>query len=367
MRHPRAIVARSLLDARGELTPGLILQASVPASLRGPSDDRGAGNRVGVMIVPLPLGEADPGRLLARIAVITSTRKRQPLHQPKARVLQSCMVRVMKRQRLVNLLVSNVPGPRDPLYVAGARIMEVFQIGAVQGNVTVNVGAFSYAGQLNLDVVADSEAVADLAIFTRGISDTLGRLGVLAPAGDQGPPVTAPNAPRPTGWPVRRWGRDLPATLAGGIWKEQAMAGIIVGVDGSPGAVRALDWAMKEAAAHHAHLTVVAVHEVPISGWTGNPIILGADVPELEKTRHAAEEAVSKAAAQLGDSRPASVTLRAANGFPAEELINASRDADLLVVGSRGVGGFTRLMMGSVSSQVVHHAHCPVVIVPDKR
>lgn len=66
--------ARSLLGARGELTPGLILQVSVPASLRGPSDDRGAGNRVGVMIVPLPLGEADPGRLLARIAVITSTR-----------------------------------------------------------------------------------------------------------------------------------------------------------------------------------------------------------------------------------------------------------------------------------------------------
>jgi nucleotide-binding universal stress UspA family protein len=145
------------------------------------------------------------------------------------------------------------------------------------------------------------------------------------------------------------------------------MAGIIVGVDGSAGAHRALDWAMKEAAAHHAHLTVVAVHEVPVSGWTGNPIILGADAPELEKIRRAAEEAVSKAAAQLGESQPASVTLHAVNGFPAEELINASRDADLLVVGSRGVGGFARLMMGSISNQVVHHAHCPVVIVPDKR
>ena len=114
------------------------------------------------------------------------------------------------------------------------------------------------------------------------------------------------------------------------------MAGIIVGVNGSPGAHRALDWAMKEAAAHHAHLTVVAVHEVPMNGWTGNADILGADVPELEKTRRAAEEAVSKAAAQLGESQPASVTLHAANGFPAEELINASRDADLLVVGFAG-------------------------------
>ena len=174
--------ARSLLDARGELTPGLVLQASVPASLRGPSDDRAAGNQVGVMIVPLPLGEADPARRLVSIAAATATRKRQPLHQPNARILQSWMIRVMQRQHLVNLLVSDVPGPRDQLYVAGAKIMEVFQLGTVQGNVTVNVGAFSYAGHLNLDVVGDSEAVRDLATFTGGISDTLGQLDVLVRA-----------------------------------------------------------------------------------------------------------------------------------------------------------------------------------------
>lgn len=52
------------------------------------------------------------------------------------------------------------------------------------------------------------------------------------------------------------------------------------------------------------------------------------------------------------------------NGFPAQELIEASRDADLLVVGSRGGGGFARLMMGSVSDQAVRHAYCPVVVVP---
>jgi len=170
--------ARSLLGARGELTPGLVLQASVPASLREASDHRAAGNRVGVMIVPLPLGEADPARRLARIAATTTTRKRQPLHQPNARAVQSWMVHVMKRQHLVNLLVSNVPGPRGPLYVAGARIMEVFQLGTVQGNVTINVGAFSYDGQLNLDVVGDSGAVPDLAIFAGGISDTLSQLDV---------------------------------------------------------------------------------------------------------------------------------------------------------------------------------------------
>ena len=54
-------------------------------------------------------------------------------------------------------------------------------------------------------------------------------------------------------------------------------------------------------------------------------------------------------------------------GDAAEELVNASRDADMLVVGTRGSGGFARLLMGSVSSQVTHHAACPVVVIPGRR
>jgi nucleotide-binding universal stress UspA family protein len=61
------------------------------------------------------------------------------------------------------------------------------------------------------------------------------------------------------------------------------------------------------------------------------------------------------------------VTVRAVNGFAAQELIEASRDADLLVVGSRGGGGFARMLLGSISDQVAHHAHCPVVVVPGPR
>ncbi|HEX9064128.1 MAG TPA: universal stress protein [Streptosporangiaceae bacterium] len=139
------------------------------------------------------------------------------------------------------------------------------------------------------------------------------------------------------------------------------MAGIVVGVDGSHDAHRALEWAVKEAAAHHVPLTVLAIHEVAASAWTGNPITYGEDESLVEKARAGAEDAVAKAAAGLTD-RPA-ITVQAASGVPAQALVDASRNADLVVVGSHGTGGF-RAVLGSVSNKVVHHAHCPVVVVP---
>jgi len=141
------------------------------------------------------------------------------------------------------------------------------------------------------------------------------------------------------------------------------MSGIKVGIDGSSHSARALEWALNEAATRHAPLTVLTVHSVAVSGWSGHPIVLPGDTEDQEKAYQAAEEMTLKAASQLGEAQPASVTVRAIIGFPAEELIKASEDADLLVVGSRGAGGFARLIVGSVSSQVVHHAHCPVAVV----
>jgi nucleotide-binding universal stress UspA family protein len=141
------------------------------------------------------------------------------------------------------------------------------------------------------------------------------------------------------------------------------MSGITVGIDGSSHSARALEWALNEAAIRHAPLTVLTVHSVAVSGWSGTPILAPGDADDQEKARLAAEEMTLKAASQLGEARPASVTVRAIIGFPAEELIKASEDADLLVVGSRGAGGFARLIVGSVSNQVAHHAHCPVTVV----
>ena len=145
------------------------------------------------------------------------------------------------------------------------------------------------------------------------------------------------------------------------------MPGIVVGVDGSPNSERALDWAMKQAAAVHVALTVIAVHEVPKSYWGGIPVIGPADEPLLGKLRQAAEEMTQRAASRLGDARPASVTVRAVNGFVVKELVDASQDANLVVVGARSGSEFARLLVGSVSSEVIQHSACPVVIVPHKR
>jgi nucleotide-binding universal stress UspA family protein len=142
------------------------------------------------------------------------------------------------------------------------------------------------------------------------------------------------------------------------------MSGIVVGIDGSHNASKALDWAMAEAAVRATDLTVITVNSVSASYWTGEPVMLAGDEHEFEEGRKAAEEAVGNATTALGDKQPKSVTVVAANGFPAKILIDASENADLMVVGSRGGGGFGALFLGSVSSQVVHHAKCPVVVVP---
>jgi len=142
------------------------------------------------------------------------------------------------------------------------------------------------------------------------------------------------------------------------------MSGIVVGIDGSHNASHALEWAMAEAALRKSPLTVLTVNPVTASYWTGNPVTVPADDERIAQVRKLAEEAVASTAAKLGSQQPPSVTVTAVHGFPAKSLIDASGDFDLLVVGSRGSGGFGALVLGSVSSQIVHHAKCPVVVVP---
>ena len=141
------------------------------------------------------------------------------------------------------------------------------------------------------------------------------------------------------------------------------MSGIIVGVDGSGHSRRALEWAMREAAIRRAPLTVLTVHQA-IVGFYGGIAVYPDDAARTEEAREAAQTETDKVLAGLDGPRPEPVTVTAVNGFPVQELIAASKDADVIVLGSRGTGGFTRLLLGSVAGQVTQHAHCPVVIVP---
>ena len=138
------------------------------------------------------------------------------------------------------------------------------------------------------------------------------------------------------------------------------MSGIVVGVDGSAHSMKALDWALDEAALRNASVTVLAIAPAAASIWG----ITGQydPAPETqERIKKSAEEIVKEAASRHGNQQ---VTVRSVSGVAADELIKASQDADLVVVASRGSGGFARLRMGSVSTQVSAHAHCPVVVIP---
>ncbi len=135
-------------------------------------------------------------------------------------------------------------------------------------------------------------------------------------------------------------------------------ARIVVGVDGSAGSAHALRWAARQAGYSGATLEAVTVWQYPaFFGWAP----AGADSADFgsiaEKTLHESLNEV------FGAQWPDWVQARVAEGYPAQVLVDASKEADLLVVGSRGHSGFADALLGSVSTYCVHHAHGPVTVI----
>lgn len=137
---------------------------------------------------------------------------------------------------------------------------------------------------------------------------------------------------------------------------------VLVGIDGSEGSRRALVWAAEEAREHHAVLRLLATWETPMppvgTGYAGYPWTGSFDLQDVTQ-RVLAETAD----AVLGDDPGLTVKQEVVEGHAAQRLIDASRDADLVVVGSRGHGGFAGMLLGSVSQHVAAHAHCPVAVI----
>jgi WS/DGAT/MGAT family acyltransferase len=171
---------RELLHSRGESVEGLVLRAMVPVSLHHEQPGQARGNLDGVMMVPLPVGEPDNVRRLQWIAAETARRKTKPRPPGgtlfRNRIIQRAFIRHAARQRFMNVYVANVPGPPVPLYLDRAPLLEVFPVVPIMGNLTLGVGALSYAGQLNLTVVADRDACPDVQIFVESARSSLDEL-----------------------------------------------------------------------------------------------------------------------------------------------------------------------------------------------
>jgi nucleotide-binding universal stress UspA family protein len=138
---------------------------------------------------------------------------------------------------------------------------------------------------------------------------------------------------------------------------------IVVGVDGSDSSRAALAWAYDEAAHHAAAITAVAAWHPPALPMTPP---YGSIPPEgyVSQPQRDALDLLDRFVAELDVREPAvDVRTVVAEGNPAQVLIERSKDADLIVLGSRGHGGFRGMLLGSVSQHLVAHAACPVVVV----
>ena len=140
---------------------------------------------------------------------------------------------------------------------------------------------------------------------------------------------------------------------------------IVVGVDGSKGSQLALDWAVNEARLRGAQLSVL--HAWHVQYFCGYPLAPQPPVdPELfENAAHQILDEMVDAIDASGLATP--IEKKLVQSGAATALLLAAENADLVVMGARGLGGFMGLLLGSVSNQVTHHASCPVVVVPESR
>jgi WS/DGAT/MGAT family acyltransferase len=168
---------RQLLERRGIDPGGVEFRVAVPVDVRTEADRGEPGNRVSSMITPLPLGEPDPARRLHRI--VETTRELKGSGQSQAvdligRIANwlplGVMVRVSQAShRAVNMIVTNVPGPRVPVYMLGARMLASYPLVPLMANEALNIALFSYEGGLFWGFNSDWDAVPDLHDFAESI------------------------------------------------------------------------------------------------------------------------------------------------------------------------------------------------------
>jgi diacylglycerol O-acyltransferase / wax synthase len=178
------------LRRRGQKTDGVELKAMVPVSVRADVERGALGNRVAAMMAPLPVWCQDP---VARLDIVREELKglksggqavgAQVLTQlsgfAPATVMDQAS-RLMARQRFFNVVVTNVPGPQIPLYLAGKRMIDTFPMVPLAKNQALGVALLSYAGRINFGIVGDFDLMWDLDDFTEDVRESLAELAAEA-------------------------------------------------------------------------------------------------------------------------------------------------------------------------------------------
>ncbi|RDH78149.1 universal stress protein [Mycolicibacterium moriokaense] len=140
--------------------------------------------------------------------------------------------------------------------------------------------------------------------------------------------------------------------------------GILVAVDGSPESDAAVRWAAREAALRHdVPITLMHVIMPVVASWPVRPLQHEFSDWQKDNARQVIEQAEKLLQSSFDESKSVAVQTEVADGYIVATLVDATRDAEMVVVGSRGMGAISRAVLGSTSSGLVHHAHCPVAVV----
>lgn len=182
----------SWMRDRGRRTDHLVLRAMVPVSVRGPDQHDGQGNQVATMWVPLVVGEPDPLLCYAHVREASGHIKRSSQSVGAQTITElanfapptilSQAARLQPRQRYVNLVVTNIPGPQSQLYLLGRPLRRVFPVVPLAQNLALGIAVVSYNGHLGFGLTGDYDALPDLDDIAAALARSLDELSTAAGA-----------------------------------------------------------------------------------------------------------------------------------------------------------------------------------------
>ena len=199
-----ALALGRFLRERGMDTRDLTLKAMIPVSVRADSQQGALGNRVATMWAPLPVGVTDPVALFAEIhesmrglkesGQAVGAQALTSLADFAPPTILSQAARLQARQRYFNLVVTNVPGPQQSLYLLGRRMLRLYPVVPLARNQALGIAIMSYAGALGIGLLGDYDALADLEVLAGLLTDALADLEEAAGLPPAEPPAPAGTA-----------------------------------------------------------------------------------------------------------------------------------------------------------------------------